>query len=75
MSSIRVRAFLDRVEEDRAVILVGEEGLEVVWPIDALPEGVREGSVLSFTVHVDEEAKEQTEQVVDSLIDRLRRGE
>lgn len=37
---------LDRIEGERAVLLVGNERVEV--PVAVLPEGCREGDVLKF---------------------------
>lgn len=69
------KAFVDRIEGDRAVVLIGEEGRQAIWPLEYLPEGSREGSVLRVAIGLDEDATKQTEEIVDSLIDRLQRGE
>jgi hypothetical protein len=75
VSSKEVRAFVDRIEEDGAVLLVGDEGRDAIWPVDSLPQGAREGSVLRVVIRLDEDATRQTEDVVDSLIERLQRGD
>ena len=75
MSSKELKAFVDRIEGDNAVVLIGDEGRHAVWPLQDLPEGTREGSVLRVVVRLDDEATKQTEELVDSLIERLQRGE
>lgn len=46
---MRLTAVVDRIEEDAwAVLLVGEEQRRVNWPVDLLPQPVREGAVLSL---------------------------
>lgn len=75
MSSFEVRAFVDRFEEEQAVLLIGQEGREVRWPSDCLPDGSREGSVLRVVIRLDADATRRTEDMVDSLIERLQSGE
>lgn len=69
------RAFVDRIEGDQAVLLVGDDGEQVLWPVKCLPEGVGEGSVISFSLSADAAATKAAEDVIDSLINRLERGE
>ena len=75
MSKKTVRGFLDRIEDGFATILLGENGHQVTVPIDCLPDGAREGSVLSVDIRLDDEATKRTEGIVDSLISRLERGQ
>jgi hypothetical protein len=37
---------LDRIEGDRAILMVGQERME--FPVSALPAGAKEGDVLTF---------------------------
>jgi hypothetical protein len=67
------RAFLDRVEGEIAVLLMGEEEREqLLIPRSYLPRGTREGAVLKFTVEVDEEATKAALDEVKALLDELR---
>ena len=46
---MRRTVVVDRIEEDTwAVLLIGEEQRRVNWPVDLLPQPVREGDVLSL---------------------------
>lgn len=75
MAEKHLRAYVDRFEGDCAIVLLGEEGYQALWPVADLPEGVREGSVLSVTVRIDSEETRAAEDIIESLIDRLQRGE
>ena len=70
MTRIELRAFVDRVEGEVAVLILGEEGCQVNWPACALPQGTREGSELILTVRPATDANE-----LGSIIDRLKRGD
>ena len=71
MADLKLQAFVDRFEEDFAVLLLVEEGREILWPADHLPEGVSEGDVIAIHLTVDAAATRNTQDVIGSLIDRL----
>lgn len=75
MSEVTLRAVVDRIEADKAVLLLGERGHCVDWPLDALPGEVAEGDVLTICIRRDCEAAADCRGAVCSLIDRLKRGE
>ncbi|MEI6632943.1 MAG: DUF3006 domain-containing protein [Chlamydiota bacterium] len=59
---MKVRAIVDRIEEDLAVLEVGGEGM-VEWPVKFLPRGLGEGNVLDveFTINKKAEAEARAE--------------
>lgn len=59
---MKVRAVVDRIEEDLAVLEVAGEGT-VEWPVKHLPEGLAEGNVLDveFTINKKAEAEARAE--------------
>lgn len=64
------RAHVDRIEGDRAVLLVGADGRETVsLPVRLLPEGAREGSALDITLFLAEGDTARAE--IDHLMDDL----
>lgn len=75
MDKAVVRAFVDRFEGDQAVLLVGDEGRPLLWPARNLPPGAREGVIVRIEVLVDDAATKSAEDVINSLIDRLERGD
>ena len=60
---------IDRIEGDLAVVELAV-GKTVTIPLSALPEGAKEGSVLSIVLDKDEEAKRKKKN--RSLFDRLK---
>lgn len=68
----KLHAFVDRIEGDNAILLIGDEAQPVCWPVEALPEDAGEGSVVSITLSLDNEATKAAEDTISSLIDRLK---
>jgi len=50
---MNVKAVIDRFEENKAVLLVGEDERQVVWPKKMLPDEVAEGDILQVHFEVD----------------------
>lgn len=75
MSDCRIRALLDRFEGECAILLLGDEGREALWPADLLPDGAREGTALWIDLGLDTGATAQKQDNVETIIDRLKRGE
>jgi hypothetical protein len=72
MSKRTFSAFLDRREGDMAVLLLGDDQRHTVAvPMAFLPSDVKEGTVLTVTVAVDEDATESARARVSSLLDEL----
>jgi len=46
MNAGTIRAMVDRIENDLAMVLLSKSCHAVTWPIKYLPEGISEGSVL-----------------------------
>lgn len=67
-----VRAYLDRIEDDIGVLLLGEEEERTVhFPLAFLPKNVKEGTVLRLSIAPDHEDEEKTARAVDDLRGRL----
>lgn len=60
---------IDRIEGDLAVVEIAA-GKTVTIPLAALPDGVKEGTVLRLAIDRDEEARRKKK--LRSLFDRLR---
>ena len=72
MSTVRIRAFVDRFEGDRAVLLLGDEESEaVVWPRAFLPPDAAEGAVLEVSMEVDAEGSADASQTIRRLLNDL----
>ena len=66
-----MQAVIDRFEEDKAVLLIGEDEQKVVFPCRYLPENVAEGDFLDIKITYDEKKtvamREETEALLRSL--------
>lgn len=67
-----LKAFVDRIHNGVATLLLGEdESVTVSVPVSWLPSGVREGTVLRFDILIDRQASEMGKAEVQSLFDEL----
>jgi len=71
---MRTKAVLDRFEGDKAVLLVGEDGIAAVWPRKLLPAGAREGDVLALCLDIDAAATRQAKTEAEELLRQLLAG-
>jgi hypothetical protein len=72
MASKTTRVFLDRIEGDFGVLVPSDsEGASLDVPKAFLPDGAREGTALTLTLSVDEEATEAGKREVASLMEQL----
>jgi hypothetical protein len=64
---------LDRIENNIAVLLVRpEETIRLNLPLSLLPEGSKEGDILTIDITKDEQETEQAKEKVSSLLERLK---
>lgn len=67
---MRIRGVVDRIEGDRVVVLLGDEGFVLSWPRILLPE-VQESDLLCFEVKLELPASEVRKLSPKSLLERL----
>ncbi|SFT53662.1 Protein of unknown function [Selenomonas sp. GACV-9] len=63
-----ISAYIDRIEGDLAVLLLGDDMKKVNFPVSYLPENVGEGDYLKLELSYDKEATEQAEQEALDLL-------
>lgn len=68
---MRVKAVLDRFEDNKAVLLVGDAETGVAWPRTLLPDGAGEGDVLWLALSVDEQATREAKAAAETLLRQL----
>lgn len=68
---MKVKAVIDRFEGFKAVLLVGDGEIQVVWPRENLPAGASEGDILKIAIAVDEEATRQARNEAEKLLTEL----
>ncbi len=65
-----MRAVVDRIEGEIAVLLLGDEEVRLDLPMRYLPTGVKEGTILSLRFEVDAAA---TDAARERAVERIRR--
>ncbi|MDT8900018.1 DUF3006 domain-containing protein [Anaeroselena agilis] len=68
---MRIRAVVDRFEDTKAVLLVGDAEASVIWPRAFLPEGTGEGDILSLALSLDGEATRAARAEAEDLLRKL----
>lgn len=72
---MNIKLTIDRVEEDRAV-LMDDDGNQIVWPLDKLPKGSNtEGSVLNFNVMSDEDTEKDKRILAKEILNEILNAE
>ena len=67
-----MKAFVEQINEDKALLLLGDdESVRVVVPLEWLPEGAREGTVLRLDFTIDSDATAQGKARIRSLLENL----
>jgi hypothetical protein len=53
---MKVVAVVDRFEGNKAILLLGDEEIQVIWPRKGLPAEVKETDILTIDLQIDAEA-------------------
>ena len=67
-----ISAVIDRFEEDKVVLLVGEDEQKVVFPKNLLDENLKEGDYLSIDIKYDEVATKEAVAEIEDLLKSLK---
>lgn len=65
---MQIKAVIDRFEGNKAVLLLGEEETQAVWPKRFLPSEVQEGDILQVAFTIDCEATKTAKAEAESLL-------
>jgi hypothetical protein len=68
-----MKATIDRVEGKIAVLLLGDEGTKLNIPLSQLPDGCKEGDILTISFARDVVGTEQTKERVSGLMEKLKK--
>jgi len=69
-----MKAVIDRVEGELAVLLLGNKGeFRLNIPLSLLPAGCKEGDVLNISIERDVVGTEQTKERVTDLMEKLKK--
>jgi len=67
-----VKAVIDRIEGNLAVVLFGDDEVKVNIPKKLLPKGAKEGSWLKVTIDLDKEGTKKQEEKISTKLDKLK---
>lgn len=68
-----MQGVIDRLEGDRAVVRL-EDGQDIVWPTDRLPEGAGAGSVVTVTLASEQDATASRSARARDVLNEIFRG-
>jgi hypothetical protein len=69
-----MKATIDRVEGEIAVLLLGDKGeFKLNFPLSLLPAGCREGDILNISIERDVVGTELAKERVSGLMDKLKK--
>jgi hypothetical protein len=69
-----MKAVIDRIEGELAVVLMGENGeFKLNLPLAQLPAGCHEGDILKISIERDPAATEQGKEQVSGRIEKLKK--
>lgn len=68
-----MKAVIDRIENDMAVLLIGTNETMLDVPLHFLPDGVEEGSWLRIDFRLDEHTSQERYKHNKFLLDRLKK--
>jgi hypothetical protein len=68
-----MKATIDRIEGQMAVLLAGDEPVGFNIPLSLLPEGCKEGDVLNLVLERNVEETQEAKERVSSLMERLKK--
>ena len=71
-NAVKIRAVIDRFEDENAVLLVGEDERQAMFPAAGLPEGLSEGDHIRMEISYDAEATKAAMEETTRLLDALR---
>jgi hypothetical protein len=67
-----MKAVIDRIENDMAVILLGEDEISFDLPLQYLPDGVQEGTWLRVDFKIDDHTTRERFRQNKFLLDKLK---
>ncbi len=65
-------AVIDRFEEDKAILLVGEKEKKVVFPAEELPVELSEGDYIRWEISFDEERTKEAREEAEALLQEIK---
>lgn len=67
---MKINLTIDRFEEEK-VVLISDEGEEIIWPKGSFPKDAKEGDVLAFAIRSDVEEKEEKKKLAKEILNEI----
>lgn len=64
-------AVIDRFEEDKAILLIGEAEQKVVFPRNLLDNKLKEGDYITLNIQYDRESTEKAREEIQDILNFL----
>ena len=71
-NAVELMAVVDRFEDDNAILLIGEDERQTIFPAASLPEGLSEGDYIRMVISYDAKATKAAMEEVARLLNNLR---
>lgn len=68
---MKVVVVIDRFEGHNAVLLLGDEEIQIVWPRENLPSEAAEGDILTINLQVDKDATQTAKAEAERLLKEI----
>jgi len=68
---MQTKAVIDRFEGNKAVLLLGDEEVQVVWPRQFLSTDAQEGDILQVDLQIDQIATKTAKAEAESLLQQI----
>lgn len=66
-----LNAVIDRFEEDKAILLIGEAEQKVVFPRSLLDNKLKEGDYIILNIQYDRESTEKAREEIQDILNSL----
>lgn len=68
---MQIKAVIDRFEGNKAVLLLGDEEVQAVWPRQFLSSDAQEGDILQVDLQIDHMATKAAKAEAESLLQQV----
>lgn len=68
---MQIKAVIDRFEGNKAILLLGEEEVQVVWPRQFISSDAQEGDILQIELQIDPVATQAARAEAESLLQQV----
>jgi hypothetical protein len=61
---------IDRFEDDKAVLKT-DDNKTIIWPIKKLPDNIKEGDILTFTIFTETEKTAKNKELAKTILNEI----